>query len=45
MAAFHARHGTTALLATTVSDTPERTLESVAGAAQAVREGPTMAPG
>ena len=40
MAAFHARHGTTALLATTVSDTPERTLESVAGAARAVREGP-----
>jgi N-acetylglucosamine-6-phosphate deacetylase len=40
MAAFHARHGTTALLATTVSDTPERILESVAGAARAVREGP-----
>ena len=30
MAAFHARHGTTALLATTVSDTPERTLEAPA---------------
>jgi N-acetylglucosamine-6-phosphate deacetylase len=40
MAAFHARHGTTALLATTVSDSPRRTLESVAGAARAAREGP-----
>jgi len=39
-AAFHARHGTTAMLATTVSDTPHRTLESVTGAAQAVRDEP-----
>ena len=35
VAAFHLTHGTTALLATTVSDTPERTLATVAGAAAA----------
>ncbi|MDX6297295.1 MAG: N-acetylglucosamine-6-phosphate deacetylase [Nocardioidaceae bacterium] len=31
MAAHHARHGTTALLATTVSDTPARLLETLRG--------------
>lgn len=36
IAAFHLVHGTTALLPTTVSDTPERTLATVAGAAAAV---------
>jgi N-acetylglucosamine-6-phosphate deacetylase len=35
IAAFHARHGTTALLPTTVSDTPARTLASVRGVAAA----------
>lgn len=40
MAAFHARHGTTSLLATTVSDSPERLLASVKGIAQ-VATGPT----
>ncbi len=38
MAAFHARHGTTSLIATTVSDTPARLAASVAGVANAVRE-------
>lgn len=37
MAAFHARHGTTGLLATTVSDTPGRLAASVAGVARATR--------
>jgi N-acetylglucosamine-6-phosphate deacetylase len=36
IAAFHLTHGTTALLPTTVSDTPERTLATVEGAAAAV---------
>jgi N-acetylglucosamine-6-phosphate deacetylase len=36
IAAFHVTHGTTALLPTTVSDTPERTLATVAGVAAAV---------
>lgn len=36
LARFHARHGTTALLPTTVSDTPERTRESVLGIVQAM---------
>lgn len=34
IAAFHVRHGTTSLLATTVSDSPERLLAAVAGAAR-----------
>jgi N-acetylglucosamine-6-phosphate deacetylase len=34
---FHVRHGTTALLATTVSDSPERLAATVAGIARAVR--------
>ncbi|HVC14296.1 MAG TPA: N-acetylglucosamine-6-phosphate deacetylase [Acidimicrobiales bacterium] len=38
IAAFHARHGTTALLATTVSDSPDRLRASVAGVARAARE-------
>lgn len=38
VAAFHARHGTTALLATTATDSPERLRASVSGVAQAVRE-------
>lgn len=37
IAAFHARHGTTALLATTVSDTPERLAATVEGIARAAR--------
>lgn len=57
LAAFHVRHGTTALLPTTVSDSPERTLATVAGIAAAVEdedgarilgvhlEGPWLAPG
>ncbi|MDA8310589.1 MAG: N-acetylglucosamine-6-phosphate deacetylase [Actinomycetota bacterium] len=36
IARFHARHGTTALLATAVSDSPERLAATVAGIAQAV---------
>lgn len=56
IAAFHLTHGTTALLPTTVSDTPERTLATVAGVAAAVDdegaarvlgihlEGPWLAP-
>jgi len=56
IAAFHLAHGTTALLPTTVSDTPERTLATVAGVAAAVDdagaarvlgvhlEGPWLAP-
>lgn len=39
LAAFHARHGTTSLLATTVSDSPARLRASVAGVARAVRAG------
>ncbi|MGH9169800.1 MAG: N-acetylglucosamine-6-phosphate deacetylase [Acidimicrobiales bacterium] len=37
IARFHARHGTTTLLATTVSDTPERLLTTVTGLAAVVR--------
>ena len=37
VAAFHASHGTTAMLATTVTDTPERLAASVAGIARAAR--------
>jgi N-acetylglucosamine-6-phosphate deacetylase len=37
LAAYHATHGTTALLATTVSDTPERLRAAVAGVAAAMR--------
>lgn len=56
IAAFHLTHGTTGLLPTTVSDTPERTLATVAGIAAAVEdegaarvlgvhlEGPWLAP-
>lgn len=40
IAAFHARHGTTSLLATTVADSPERLAASVSGVARAVRDGP-----
>lgn len=36
IASFHAQHGTTGLLATTVTDTPERLAASVAGIARAV---------
>jgi N-acetylglucosamine-6-phosphate deacetylase len=36
MSRLHARHGTTAMLATTVSDTPERLAETVRGIAQVV---------
>ncbi len=36
---FHARHGTTSFLATTVSDTPERLAATVAAAATVVRRG------
>jgi N-acetylglucosamine-6-phosphate deacetylase len=39
LAAYHATHGTTALLATTVSDTPERLRAAVAGVAAAMRAG------
>jgi N-acetylglucosamine-6-phosphate deacetylase len=39
MARFHARHGTTGLLATAVSDTPERLLATVEGVAEHVRLG------
>jgi N-acetylglucosamine-6-phosphate deacetylase len=38
LARFHARHGTTALVPTTVSDSPERTRESVRGVAAACGE-------
>lgn len=37
VAAFHARHGTTAIVATTVTDTPERLAATIAGVALAVR--------
>ena len=37
---FHARHGTTSLLATTVSDTPARLAASVSGIAQVARQPP-----
>ncbi|MGH8980680.1 MAG: N-acetylglucosamine-6-phosphate deacetylase [Acidimicrobiales bacterium] len=37
LASFHARHGTTALLATTVSDSPDRLAATVAGIARATR--------
>jgi N-acetylglucosamine-6-phosphate deacetylase len=43
MAAFHTRHGTTALVATTVSDTPERTLAAVRGVAAATGAHPGVA--
>ena len=36
---FHARHGTTSLLATTVSDTPDRLAATVAGVASVVSRG------
>lgn len=57
IAAFHLTHGTTGLLPTTVSDTPERTLATVAGVVAAIEdegaarvlgvhlEGPWLAPG
>lgn len=38
MAAFHASHGTTALLATTVTDTPARLEATVTGVARAARD-------
>lgn len=38
IARFHARHGTTSLVATTVSDSPGRLAASVSGAARAARE-------
>lgn len=37
MASFHARHGTTSLVATTVADTPEALLTAVEGVAATVR--------
>ncbi|MHB8435859.1 MAG: N-acetylglucosamine-6-phosphate deacetylase [Acidimicrobiales bacterium] len=37
IAAFHAEHGTTSLLATTVSDTPERLLATIRSIAMATR--------
>ncbi len=37
IAAFHARHGTTSLVVTTVSDSPERLRASVEGVARAAR--------
>jgi N-acetylglucosamine-6-phosphate deacetylase len=40
VAKLHARHGTTSLLATTVSDSPARLAASVAGIARAAREPP-----
>lgn len=40
MASFHARHGTTGLLATTVADSLDRLAASVAGVARAARAGP-----
>ena len=43
MTAFHARHGTTSLLATTVSDSPARLAAAVAGVAGATRA--TLRPG
>jgi len=39
IARFHARHGTTSMLATTVSDSPERLLTTVAGVAEVMRAG------
>jgi N-acetylglucosamine-6-phosphate deacetylase len=57
IAAFHLRHGTTALIPTTVCDSPERTLATVVGIAASVDdvggarvlgvhlEGPWLAPG
>ncbi len=44
IAAFHARHGTTSLVATTVSDRPERLCASVEGVARAARRGPGLDP-
>lgn len=49
LATFHARHGTTALVATTVSDTPSRLRASVAGVARSAvlgchLEGPWLSP-
>ncbi len=45
VAAFHARHGTTSLVATTVSDDPARLRASVEGVARAARRAPRGAPG
>jgi N-acetylglucosamine-6-phosphate deacetylase len=39
MASFHARHGTTSLVATTVADTPQALLTAVEAVAAAVRAG------
>ena len=49
LAAFHARHGTTALVATTVTDTPEQLRTAVAGVARSAvlgshLEGPWLSP-
>ena len=41
LAEFHARHGTTSLLATTVSDSPARLAASVSGVAGAARQPPS----
>jgi N-acetylglucosamine-6-phosphate deacetylase len=41
IARFHARHGTTSLLATTVSDTPARLASTVAGVASVIGGGDT----
>lgn len=41
VAAFHAQHGTTSLLATTVSDSPERLVAAVSGAAMAASRPPS----
>lgn len=38
VAAFHARHGTTALLATTASDSPDNLVSAVRGIAETMRE-------
>ncbi len=40
VARFHVRHGTTGLLATTVSDTPQRLVNAVKGIADATRADP-----
>jgi N-acetylglucosamine-6-phosphate deacetylase len=41
IAAFHARYGTTGLVATTVSDSPERLVASLRGIGHCTREGPS----
>ncbi len=43
LAEFHARHGTTSLLATTVSDSPARLATTVSGVARVARQPPPRA--